>query len=74
MTDYKTIFGKKIKFLTTDLSNAEGEGEIFYSDSAGDFKVAIASGAWSSGTSMSALSRSSSFCLLIFLSVEICDP
>ena len=34
MTDYKAIFGKKIKFLTTDLSNAEAEGEIFYSDSA----------------------------------------
>ena len=39
MTDYKAIFGKKIKFLTTDLSVAEGEGEVFYSDSAEQFKV-----------------------------------
>jgi len=47
MTDYKTIFGKKIKFLTSDLDNAEAEGEIFYSDSAKDFKIAIATSAWS---------------------------
>ena len=46
MTDYKTIFGKKIKFLTTDLSNAEGEGEIFYSDSAKGFKVGVIGKAW----------------------------
>ena len=57
MTDYKAIFGKKIKFLTTDLSNAEAEGEIFYSDSAEEFKVAVASAAWSSGSSMINASR-----------------
>ena len=49
MTDYKAIFGKKIKFLTTDLSNAEGEGEIFYSDTDKGFKVAVAAAAWHSG-------------------------
>ena len=49
MTDYKTIFGKKIRFLTTDLSTAEGEGEIFYSDTDKNFKVAIAAGAWATG-------------------------
>ena len=54
MTDYKAIFGKKIKFLTTDLSAAEAEGEIFYSDSAEEFKVAVAAGAWSAGSSLSA--------------------
>ena len=37
MTDYKAIHGKKIKFLTTDLSTAEGEGEVFYSDTDKDF-------------------------------------
>ena len=52
MTDYKAIFGKKIKFLTTDLSNAEAEGEIFYSDSAEEFKVAVSSAAWSSASPM----------------------
>ena len=52
MTDYKAIFGKKIKFLTTDLSNAEAEGEIFFSDSAEEFKVEVSSAAWSSGSAM----------------------
>ena len=53
MTDYKAIFGKKIKFLTTDLSNAEGEGEIFYSDTDAGFKVGVAAAAWSAGSAMS---------------------
>ena len=50
MTDFKAIFGKKIKFLTSDLDNAEGEGEIFYNDTDKEFKVAIAGGAWHSGS------------------------
>ena len=53
MTDYKNIRGKKIKFFTSDLSNAQGEGQIFYSDTDSEYKVAIASGAWAAGTSMS---------------------
>ena len=52
MTDYKAIFGKKIKFLTSDLSNAEGEGEIFYSSTDSKFKVSIATGAWSAGSNI----------------------
>jgi len=52
MTDYKAIFGKKIKFLTTDLSATEGEGEIFYSDSAKEFKVGVTTAAWSAGSVM----------------------
>ena len=49
MTDYKAIFGKKIKFLTSDLSAAEAEGEIFYSSTDTKFKVAVATAAWSAG-------------------------
>ena len=48
MTDYKTIFGKKIKFLTSDLSAAEAEGEVFYSDTDSKFKTTVATGVWSS--------------------------
>ena len=54
MTDYKTIRGKKIKFFTSDLSSAEAEGQIYYVntspgsvDTAGSFKTAVASAAWS---------------------------
>ena len=45
--------GKKIKFLTTDLSTAEAEGEIFYSNTDNGFKVAVATAAWSSGPDLS---------------------
>ena len=42
MTDYKAIFGKKIKFQTTDLTMSTAtEGELFYSDSGKEFKVGI---------------------------------
>ena len=46
MTDYKAIFGKKIKFLTSDLDNAEGEGEVFYNNTDDEFKVATRTFAW----------------------------
>jgi len=53
MTDYKAIFGKKIKFLTTDLSMSTAtEGEIFYSDTNSEFKVGVSLTAWSSGPSV----------------------
>ena len=52
MTDYKAIFGKKIKFLTSDLSETEGEGEIFYSNTDSKFKTAVASAAWSAGSNV----------------------
>ena len=42
MTDYKAIFGKKIKFQTSDLTMSTAtEGELFYSDSANEFKVGV---------------------------------
>ena len=53
MTDYKTIRGKKIKFLTSDLSSEQGEGQIFYSDTSDEFKVGITNAAWRSSTSFS---------------------
>ena len=57
MTDYKNIRGKKIKFLTSDLSGEQSEGQLYYlqnsgSPTAGDFKTVIASQAWSSTGAM----------------------
>ena len=46
MSDYKNIRGKKVKFLTSDLSSEQSEGQIFYSDTDNDFKSVIASDAW----------------------------
>ena len=53
MTDYKTIRGKKIKTFTTDLSDGDSsEGQIFYSDTSKEYKVAVASAAFVSSASM----------------------
>ena len=41
MTDYKNIRGKKIKFFTSDLDNTQGEGQIFYSNTDSEYKVAV---------------------------------
>ena len=57
MTDYKNIHGKRVKFFTSDLDNAQAEGQIFYSSTdattsavgAFNFKTAVSSAAWSSG-------------------------
>ena len=49
MSDYKNIRGKKVKFLTSDLSGEQSEGQIFYSDTNNDFKSVVASAAFSSG-------------------------
>ena len=53
MANYRATFGKKIKFLTSDLSMSTAtEGEIFYNSTAKDFKVGVSLTAWSSGPSM----------------------
>ena len=56
MTDFKAIFGKKIKFLTSDLTGSTvTEGEVFYSDTDKEFKVSIRSQAWASGGNLTAV-------------------
>ena len=58
MTDYKTIHGKKIKFLTSDLTmSTTTEGELFYSDTDKEFKVGVNVNAWASGGNMPQDSR-----------------
>ena len=53
MTDYKAIFGKKIKFLTTDLTMSTAtEGELFYSNTDSKFKVGINVKAWAAGENL----------------------
>ena len=49
MSEYRNLKGKKIKFLTTDLSGEQSEGQIFYSDTNDQLKTVIASAAFSSG-------------------------
>jgi len=48
MTDYRTIRGKKVKFFETDLSGGEVEGQLFFSDTSKEMKIAVSSAAWHS--------------------------
>ena len=49
MTDYKTIFGKKIKVISSDPPATVGKGEIWYNSDSNDFKTSVKLEAWSSG-------------------------
>jgi hypothetical protein len=49
MTTYKEIFGKQIKQLSTDPTDAGAEGQVWYNTTSGTFKTVTAVGAWSSG-------------------------
>ena len=57
MSDYKNIRGKKVKFLTSDLSGEQSEGQLFYSDTDNDFKTVISTAAWSSGGNIPTATR-----------------
>ena len=48
MTTYKEIFGKQIKFLSSDLSDASATGQIWYNSTAAKFKSIVAAEATSS--------------------------
>ena len=48
MATYKEIFGKQVKFLSSDPAN-EGEGQIWYNSTSGTFKSVLVTEAWSSG-------------------------
>jgi len=49
MTDYKAIIGKGVKVVSTNLDNAEGEGQIWFNSTTGEFKDIINVTAWASG-------------------------
>ena len=51
MSEYKTIFGKPVKFLATDPAN-DAEGQVWYNSTSGTFKSVLSVGAWSSGGSL----------------------
>ena len=49
MTTYKEIFGKQIKQLSTDPTDAGAEGQVWYNTTLGSFRSVLSVGAWSSG-------------------------
>ena len=48
MSTYKNLIGKDVNFLTTDLDNAQAEGQIWYNSTSNVFKNLIVSEAFSS--------------------------
>jgi collagen type VII alpha len=50
MTTYKELFGKAVKYLSTDPDNAQAEGQVWYNSTSGTFKSIIVGAAWSSGS------------------------
>jgi len=51
MTTYKELFGKAVKYLSSDPAN-DAEGQVWYNSTSGTFKSVVASGAWSSSASL----------------------
>jgi len=49
MATYKEIFGKKIKFLSSDPATG-AEGQIWYNSTSDTFKSVLSSGAWTSAS------------------------
>ena len=49
MTTYKEIFGKQIKQLSSDPTDSEAEGQVWYNTTAGVFKTVLSVAAWSAG-------------------------
>ena len=52
MTTYKALKGKKVKFFTSDPPAAVAEGQVWYNNSAQDYKTSITSEAWAAGGNM----------------------
>jgi hypothetical protein len=53
MSEYKTIFGKAIKSLSSDPTDTGAEGQIWYNTTTGSFRTVTASAAWSAGGNLS---------------------
>ena len=53
MADYKAIHGKNIQHVSSDLDNAEGEGQIWFNTTTSDYKtITKVAGAFATGNGM----------------------
>jgi len=60
MSEYKTIFGKAVKALASDPTDAGAEGQVWYNSTSGTFKSVVGTPAWISGGNLpTALSATS---------------
>ena len=53
MAYYKEIKGRTIQSIASDLDNAEGQGQIWFNTTSGDFKTIVkVAGTWATGNAM----------------------
>ena len=52
MADYKSIIGKPLKLVSTNLDNDQAEGQIWYNSTLGQFKDVIVRSAWASAPNL----------------------
>ena len=52
MSTLKELYGKTVKVLSTDPTDAGAEGQVWYNSTEGSFKTVTATGAWSAGGNM----------------------
>ena len=57
MTDYKTLHGKKIKYLASDPPGPAGEGQVWYNSTATEFKSSVKVSAWAAGGNLNTARR-----------------
>ena len=49
MSTLKELYGKTVKVLSTDPTDAGAEGQVWYNSTEGAFKTVLSVGAWSAG-------------------------
>ena len=52
MTNYKNIFGKPVKYLSSDPTDAGAEGQVWYNSTSGTFKTVVATETFAAGGSL----------------------
>ena len=57
MSEYRTLFGKAVKALASDPTDAGAEGQIWYNTTTGSFRTVLATAAWSAGGDLSTARR-----------------
>ena len=61
MANYKEIKGKTVLHIASDLTTAEGEGQIWFNTTSSDFKtISLVAGAWATGGNLNTARRSGS--------------
>jgi len=52
MSTLKELYGKTVKVVSTDPTDAGAEGQVWYNSTEGTFKTVLSVGAWSAGANM----------------------